>query len=211
MSVFITFEGPEGGGKSTQVRRLAAQLETAGFAHVVTREPGGTPLGSRVRDVLLDPTLDVHALSEFLLYSASRSQLVHDVIRPALARGEIVICDRYADSSLAYQGFGRGLPRDFLNTVTWEATQGVHPHITFLLDLPPETGLQRAALRGATDRLEQADLAFHERVRDGFLTLASAHPERFVVLDALSSPDDIAGQIWSLVSRTLAFLSPPSH
>jgi len=210
MSLFITFEGPEGAGKSTQVQRLQARLAQHGVPHLITREPGGTPFGTRVRElVLLDTELDIHPLSEFLLYSASRAQLVRDVIEPALARGEVVVCDRYADSSLAYQGFGRGLPREFLNTVTWEVTRGLTPHLTFLLDLDPETGLQRAAAKGAHDRLERADLAFHERVREGFMTLASAHAERFVVLDAMLPAAELEEHVWSLVSRTLAFLLPP--
>lgn len=208
MSLFLTFEGPEGAGKSTQVARLSQRLAEVGAPHLVTREPGGTPLGSRVREVLLDPDVEIDALSEFLLYSASRAQLVRHVVGPALSRGEVVVCDRYADSSVAYQGFGRGLPREFLSTVTWEATGGLTPHITFLLDLHPEIGLQRAAVKGAHDRLERADMAFHERVRGGFLTLAAANPERFVVLDALRGADDLAAEIWSLVSRTLAFLLP---
>ncbi len=211
MSLFVTFEGPEGAGKSTQVARLAERLTEYAVPHLVTREPGGTPLGSRVRElVLLDPDLEINPLSEFLLYSASRAQLVRDVIRPALSRGEVVVCDRYADSSLAYQGFGRGLPRELLNTVTWEATGGLSPHLTFLLDLRPEIGLTRAAAKGAPDRLERADLAFHRRVREGFLTLAEAEPERVVTLDALRPPMALADEIWSLVSRTLAFLRPTS-
>ena len=208
MSLFVTFEGPEGAGKSTQVARLAGRLAEHETAHLVTREPGGTPLGTRVRDLVLLPELEVSPLSEFLLYSASRAQLVRDVISPALSRGEVVVCDRYADSSLAYQGFGRGLEREFMHTVTWEATGGLSPHLTFLLDLDPELGLARAAAKGAPDRLERADLAFHTRVRSGFLALAGAQPERVVVLDALRSPEDLAAEIWSLVSRTLAFLRP---
>ncbi|AFZ65882.1 dTMP kinase [Deinococcus peraridilitoris] len=209
MSLFISFEGPEGAGKSTQIARLAVHLAEVGIAFVQTREPGGTPLGSRLRDVVLDPEVEIAPLSEFLLYSASRAQLVRDVIGPALARGEVVLCDRYADSSLAYQGFGRGLPREFLHTVTWEVTGGLTPHITFLLDLDPETGLQRAAAKGAHDRLERADLTFHERVREGFRTLAASAPERFVVLDAMRSASELEREVWSLVSRTLAFLQPP--
>lgn len=206
MSLFITFEGPEGAGKSTQVRRLAGRLDAAGVPHLLTREPGGTPMGHRVREVLLDPELDVSPLSEFLLYSASRAQLVREVIEPALAGGNVVVCDRYADSSVAYQGFGRGLEREFLQTVTWEVTRGLLPAITFLLDLDPELGLRRAAARGAHDRLERADLSFHRRVREGFLTLAESQPERFVILDATRPETDLAEAVWALVERTLAFL-----
>lgn len=203
MSLFVSFEGPEGAGKSTQIARLAGRLEALDWPHLVTREPGGTPLGARVREVLLDPDLEVTPLAEFLLYSASRAQLVQDQIRPALGQGQVVLCDRYSDSSLAYQGFGRGLDPRFLNDVTWEATGGLRPHLTFLLDLDPALGLERAARTGLPDRLERADLAFHERVRAGFLTLADHEPERFVVLDATRDADDLAGFIWDVVRRTL--------
>ncbi|EYB67849.1 thymidylate kinase [Deinococcus phoenicis] len=200
---FITFEGPEGAGKSTQLARLAARLAEAGVPHLVTREPGGTPLGTRVREVLLDPALSIDPLPEFLLYSASRAQLVAHVIRPALARGEVVVCDRYADSSLAYQGFGRGLGAAFLADLTREVTGGLVPDLTVLLDLDPAVGLSRAASRGAPDRLERADLGFHTRVRGGFLTLAARDPARFLVLDATRDVDALAGDIWRAVEERL--------
>ncbi|AZI42394.1 dTMP kinase [Deinococcus psychrotolerans] len=202
--LFISFEGPEGSGKSTQITRLAARLEAAGVSHTLTREPGGTPLGSRIREiVLLDPDLDVNPLSEFLLYSASRAQLVQDVIRPCLQLGEVVICDRYADSSAAYQGAGRGLDPRLVGDVTWEVTGGLLPHITVLLDLDSAVGLGRAAARGQPDRLERADLAFHVRVRQGFLNIAANAPERFLVLDAAQSADILEQQIWQAVKATL--------
>ena len=201
--LFISFEGPEGAGKSTQIERLARRLDAAGVPCTLTREPGGTPLGMQVRSVLLDHDLDIDPLSEFLLYSASRAQLVRDVIRLALHSGEVVICDRYADSSAAYQGAGRGLEARFIGEVTWEATGGLRPHITVLLDLDPETGLKRAAARGQPDRLERADLGFHRRVRQGFLDLAAAEPERFLVLDGQLSAEALEAQIWSAVAATL--------
>ena len=201
--MFITFEGPEGAGKSTQLTRLVARLMAAGLAPTVTREPGGTPLGTRVREVLLDPELDMHALPEFLLYSASRAQLVQDVLRPALSRGEVVVCDRYFDSSLAYQGAGRGLPLALLQGITHEVTGGLRPDLTVLLDLDPALGLQRAAARGQPDRLERADLAFHQRVRQGFLELAAQEPQRFVVLDATKTPDELEAEVWAAVERAL--------
>ncbi|GAA5502116.1 thymidylate kinase [Deinococcus xinjiangensis] len=201
--MFITFEGPEGAGKSTQLARLVARLTAAGLAPTVTREPGGTPLGTRVREVLLDPELDMHALPEFLLYSASRAQLVQDVLRPALSRGEVVVCDRYFDSSLAYQGAGRGLPLALLQGITHEVTGGLRPNLTVLLDLDPALGLQRAAARGQPDRLERADLAFHQRVRQGFLELAAQEPQRFVVLDATKTPDELEAEVWAAVERAL--------
>lgn len=201
--LFLTFEGPEGAGKSTQLRHLAARLAAAGLPHTVTREPGGTPLGTRVRGVLLDPALGIDPLPEFLLYSASRAQLVREVLRPALARGEVVLCDRYADSSLAYQGAGRGLDPGFLQAVTAAATGGLTPDLTVLLDLDPALGLRRAARRGQPDRLEQADLAFHERVRRGFLALAAAEPGRFLVLDAARDEAELAEAIWRAVGERL--------
>ncbi|WP_240501187.1 dTMP kinase [Deinococcus sp. LM3] len=201
--LFISFEGPEGAGKSTQLARLAARLQAHGRAHTVTREPGGTPLGLRVREVLLDPALIIDPLPEFLLYSASRAQLVRHVLRPALERGEVVICDRYADSSLAYQGGGRGLNTALLEQITREATGGLTPHLTVLLDLDPAVGLERAARRGQPDRLEQADLDFHRRVRQAFLTLAAADPPRFLTLDATQDQDTLAGLIWPAVQARL--------
>ena len=202
--LFITFEGPEGAGKTTQIARLVEQLSGAGVAHVVTREPGGTPLGTRVRQVvLLEPDLQVDPLPEFLLYSASRAQLVGQVIRPALERGEVVVCDRYADSSLAYQGAGRGLDAGLLTQITQAATGGLKPDLTFLLDLDPAVGLARAATRGEPDRLERADLGFHLRVRSGFLALAQQEPHRFRVLDATTSADELAEQVWNVVAEQL--------
>lgn len=201
--MFITFEGPEGAGKTTQLARLEARLRSQGRGVTVTREPGGTPLGTRVREVVLDPALDIEPLGEFLLYSASRAQLLAEVLRPALGRGEVVLCDRFADSSLAYQGAGRGLPLAFLREVTAQVTGGLTPDLTVLLDLDPAAGLARAAARGQPDRLEQADLAFHQRVRQGFLELARAEPQRFLVLDAAQSADEVEQAIWQRVSQTL--------
>ena len=201
--LFITLEGPEGAGKTTQLARLEARLRGTGRRVTVTREPGGTPLGLRVREVVLDPALDMEPLSEFLLYSASRAQLVHDVLRPALERGDVVLCDRYFDSSLAYQGAGRGLPLPLLRGLTREVTGGLTPDLTVLLDLDPALGLQRAALRGQPDRLEKADLAFHQRVRAGFLELAQAEAERFAVVDAAQSADAVAAQLWAAVEGKL--------
>lgn len=204
--MFITFEGPEGGGKSTQIKLLAEVLQTLGHQITQTREPGGTVTGNKIRQIVLeDVELHIEPLTEFLLYSASRAQLVREVIRPALQEGHVVLCDRYFDSSLAYQGFGRGLDLRFLQDVTWEATGGLRPHLTFLLDLQPRIGLERAAARGQFDRLEQADLQFHERVREGFLNLAAAEPERFYVIDATRSPEAIHQEMVQVVKSTLIF------
>jgi dTMP kinase len=183
---------------------LQLALERAGYAVTLTREPGGTPLGDAVRNVvLLNLDLEVAPLAEFLLYSASRTQLVRDVIAPALQAQHVVICDRYGDSSLAYQGYGRGLPLPFLREVTWEATGGLRPHVTVLLDLEPGLGLARASSRGAKDRLELADLAFHQRVRNGFLELASLEPERFLVVDGALPEQVIHEQILAAVAGSL--------
>lgn len=203
MSLFLTLEGPEGAGKTTQLARLEARLRAAGQPVTVTREPGGTPLGTRVREVVLDPAVDIEPLGEFLLYSASRAQLVREVLRPARERGETVLCDRYADSSLAYQGAGRGLPLPLLRQITAEVTGGLTPDLTVLFDLDPALGLARAARRGQPDRLERADLDFHRRVRQGFLDLARAEPQRFLVLDATRSADDLEADIWAAVRAWL--------
>nr|WP_184130252.1 dTMP kinase [Deinococcus humi] len=200
---FLSFEGPEGAGKSTQIARLARRLEEMALPHTVTREPGGTPLGARVREVLLDPQLTIDPLPEFLLYSASRAQLVTNVIRPALDRGEVVVCDRYADSSLAYQGFGRGLDAALLRDITAAATGGLWPNLTVLLDLDPRVGLERAAQRGQPDRLERTDLAFHQRLRQGFLELAGTQPERFLVLDGTQPASTLEEKIWEAIQSRL--------
>ena len=204
--MFLSFEGIDGSGKSTQARLLTQALRGRGQDVTLTREPGGTPLGARVREVLLDPSLEVNPISEFLLYSASRAQLVRDVIRPALEAGHVVVCDRFSDSSIAYQGWGRGLHREFLHEVTWEATGGLRPHITVLLDLDPQAGLERTAANGQLDRLEQADIGFHRRVREGFLALAESEPERFLKLDANQSPDELHETILAAITGTLELL-----
>ncbi|MDO4263945.1 MAG: dTMP kinase [Deinococcus sp.] len=200
----MTFEGPEGAGKSTQLQRLRARLEAAGYPALATKEPGGTPAGEQVRATLLDPALTLTPLAEFLLYSASRAELCAAVLRPALERGEVVVCDRYADSTLAYQGYGRGLDLAFLRRVTAEATGGLTPALTVLLDLDPAAGLARVAARGQPDRLEQAPLDFHARMRAGFLDLAAAEPQRWLVLDAARPADELEEDIWARVQEALA-------
>jgi len=176
---FISFEGPEGAGKTTLAKRLAGWFAEQGVEAVLTREPGGTELGSAVRELLL--TRPMKAKAEFLLYLADRAEHVETVIRPALLSGKVVIADRYADSSYAYQGFGRGLSLSWMKAATEGATGGLVPDLTILLDLDPEEGLRRG---GRSDRLEKESLDFHRRVREGFLALAEAEPERFRVIDA---------------------------
>lgn len=197
---FVAFEGPEGAGKSTQIALLAERLELAGIVPVCTREPGGTPAGDRIRDVILDPDLEVDPLTEFLLYSASRAQLVRERVAPALEAGRTVITDRFAGASLAYQGYGRGLDRDFIHGLTQTVTRGITPDLTILLDIDVTDGLGRVARRGARDRLERADRTFHERVRAGFLEIASADPTWHRV-EADGASDRVADRIWTLVTR----------
>lgn len=199
---FVVFEGPEGAGKSTQLRRLAERLEAAGHSVLLTREPGGTPAGEAIRGVLLDPALRIDPLGEFLLYSASRAQHVAEVIRPALARGQVVVSDRFAAASIAYQGYGRGLELGFIAEITERATGGLHPDLTVLLDLAPDEGLARVGRRGGHDRLESEDLAFHERVREGFLRQAEADGS-WVVLDAARTVAELDRAIWDAVRPRL--------
>ncbi len=192
--LFITFEGGEGAGKSTQIRRLAADLEAAGHAVTVTREPGGTPLAEAIRALLLGPAASTDAMTQALLFAAARREHIRGVIDPALAEGGIVLCDRFADSTRAYQG-GR-LPAEALETTITLATGGLEPDLTLLLDLPPETGLARVRRRGAAaDTFEQADLEFHADVRERFLTLSEENPLRFAVIDARADEQGVAAAI----------------
>jgi dTMP kinase len=196
--LFIAFEGPEGSGKSTQIRLLRQKLCEEGLEPVVTREPGGTPASDAIRAVLLDPDLSINPLSEFLLYSASRSQHVEEVIAPALQAGRLVISDRFAGASVAYQGYGRGLELSFIHDLTARVTGSIRPHLTILLDLDPAEGLARVAARGQKDRLERADLSFHQRVRTGFLEIARADAS-WVVLDATQSVYKLSNAVWDAV------------
>ncbi len=202
--LFVTFEGGEGSGKSTQVTRLAAHLKSSGLAPLVTREPGGTPLAERIRELLLDPALAPGALTEALLMEAARAELVSAAIRPALAAGRVVLCDRYGDSTLAYQGAGRGLDAALLTAWNQTATGGLVPDLTLLFDVSPELGLQRrGAAAGTPNRLDLESEAFHRRVRERYLELARNEPGRFVVLDAAQSPDALEAQVWATVASRL--------
>jgi len=209
LSFFVTFEGPEGCGKSTQLDLLAATLRESGQRVLATREPGGTVIGDLIRSVLLDPArIDMLPATEFLLFSAGRAQHVEQVIRPFLGQGGIVLCDRYADSSLAYQGYGRRQDVDVLRSITRFATGGLVPDLTLFLDLPVELGLRRKAV-GSGDswnRMEQEALAFHERVRAGYLAMAAAEPERWVVVDASRTRDETQAAIRDLVLNRLESL-----
>jgi dTMP kinase len=195
--VFVTFEGVEGAGKSSQVARLAAELRKAGRTVLVAREPGGTPVGEQIRAILLDPNGGtVHPRTEALLFAAARAQLVEDVIAPALARGEVVLCDRYVHSSLAYQGAARRLGIPEVDRLNRWATTDLLPDLVVLLDLDPAQGLARSV---GADRIESEQLAFHQAVRKAFLDLASADPARFVVVDAARPFDEVAAAVHAAV------------
>ena len=202
---FITFEGPEGGGKSTHVRELAEALRAEGKTVLVTREPGGTRLAELIRGLVREEVDDPPVTrSEVLLFLAARAQVVANVIKPALARGEWVICDRYADSTFAYQGYGRGIDVGLLKNLNDFATEGLVPDLTILLDVPPEVSRARlearqAATATAADRIELAGSSFHRRLRDGFLELAKAEPARFVVIDSSGAREDVSRTILKAV------------
>ena len=202
--MFITFEGPEGSGKTTQLQRVAARLRESGIDCVTTKEPGGTPLADQIRAILLHSENSMDRLTELLLYAASRRQHVVEVIRPSLERGAVVLCDRFTDATLAYQGFGRLLDLDRLRGLNDWVTDSLVPHLTLLFDIEEETGLRRARSRNATatkdeGRFEAEDVRFHRRVREGYLALALAEPERFVAVDGSGSIDEV-------FERTLAAL-----
>ncbi len=197
--MLITFEGIDGSGKSTQARRLVAALRAAGRDVQAVREPGGTSLGERVRELLLDPASHILPTAELLLFSAARAQLVEGVIRPALASGAVVVADRFYDSTTAYQGGGRGLAApEELDRLHALATGGLAPALTFLIDVPVEVAVARRAQRAA-DRMEAGGAAFFERVRAAYLALAARHPERVVVLDGTQPPDSLHAEVMERV------------
>jgi len=201
---FITFEGPEGAGKTTQVDRAAAYLATRGLDVLVTREPGGTWLGEQLREVLLARTgsnAPTDATTDAILFNAARRQLVTEVIRPAMEAGRTVLCARFADSTMAYQGYGAGVSLERLEALEQAATDGLKPDMAILLDVPPEIGLQRKAPGEVTRFEAEFDLAFHRRVRDGFLVLAALEPGRFAVIDATSAEDAVADAIRAVLDE----------
>ncbi len=201
--LFVAFEGGEGVGKSTQIGLLRDWLTATGHQVVTTREPGGTPLGAELRRLVLDPAGEITPRAETLLYAADRAHHVETVIRPALERGAVVLTDRYVDSTLAYQGAGRGLGDEARAVTTW-ATGGLTPGLTVLLDLDPVEGLARAGRRARPDRLESASPDFHRAVRAEFLALAAAEPERYLLLDATRGPEELAVEVRDAVSARLA-------
>lgn len=202
--VFITFEGVEGCGKSTQIALLQDYLTSRGQAVLATREPGGPPISEKIRALLLDPGhAAMSPVAELLLYEAARAQLVDEWIRPALEEGRVVLCDRFADSTTAYQGAGRALGLDLVTQVHAIATRGIWPDLTLVLDVPAAEGLARAARARGQDRIEREPLPFHEAVRGEFHALAKREPERVKIIDGTRCVDEVAADIRSLVNRIL--------
>ncbi len=213
--MFITFEGPEGSGKTTQIRRLAQALLGQGYDVLTTREPGGTRIGDGVRTLLLDADhSEMQPATEVLLFNAARAQLVNKVIRPALAASKIVLCDRYVDSTLAYQGYGHQQDLAALRRVIDFATDGLLPDVTIFLDIEVQVGLQRKLLDDAGaewNRMEEQTLQFHQRVRRGYLALAAAEPARWLVIDARRGVEAVAAEIFHGVQTSLTTRSPLEH
>ncbi|HEV8516728.1 MAG TPA: dTMP kinase [Candidatus Limnocylindrales bacterium] len=214
---FVTLEGPDGAGKSSQAVRLAEALRARGLPVVEAREPGGTRIGEAIRSLLLDPESGVRhdSLTDALLFVAARAQLVTEVIRPALEADRLVVCDRFADSTLAYQGYAAGLDVEWLRTLNMHATGGLVPDLTVLLDLPAEIGLARRARgpggeRTRFERSTEHDAAFHARVRGGYQRLAQEEPSRWRIVDAAREPDRVAADVLSAVEALLARAGEPS-
>jgi dTMP kinase len=193
--MFITFEGPEGSGKSVNVAWLTQWLEAQGHRVLTTREPGGTDVGEKIRSILLHGDELPTPLASLLLFEAARSQLVNEVIRPALAAGMVVLSDRFTASTLAYQGYGEGLPLEQIHLLNSIASDGLAPDLTVLLDIDPREGLARRHGSAEWNSIDARELAFHERVRSGFLTMAAAEPDRWLVVDATQPLDDIRESI----------------
>lgn len=202
--MFITLEGPEGSGKTSQIKELAAYLQSLGYEVLTTREPGGTDIGDQIRQVLVRlENQGLHPRTEILLFLAARAQLVEQVIKPALAAGKVVLCDRYGDSTLAYQGYGHGLNMDALRSMLAFATDQLKPDLTLLLDLDVETGLQRKRKEAEWNRLDAYEVSFHERVRAGYLQLAEEEPERWQRVDASMPKDEVQTMLRQIVLQRL--------
>lgn len=202
---FITFEGPDGSGKTSQMQKVVSWLEKQSLPILQTREPGGTRIGEKIRDVLHDTEhVEMSSQAEILLYSASRAQIVSELILPALHAGKIVLCDRYYDSTYAYQGYGRGLDLDALRQITEFATQHLRPDVTLYLDVKPEVGLQRRMSGGGEiNRLDREALSFHQRVREGYLQLVEQEPDRWRVIDANQEFGAVMNDIRTVLRREL--------
>jgi dTMP kinase len=204
--LFITFEGLDGAGKSTQIHKLKTRMLESGLKVVFTHEPGGTPVGDKVRALLLNPEDVISPAAEVFLYAASRAELVREIIRPALDRGEVVLCDRFVDASLAYQGAGLGVGVEQVRDINQFATGGLKPDVTFLFDIPvvvSQDRVQNVRQQTKPDRIERRDSEYFKRVRDEFLRIAKQEEERVIVLDAELSPDVLEQEIWQAVSKYL--------
>lgn len=202
--MFITLEGPEGSGKTSQMPRLAKFLRSKGYEVITTREPGGTPISDQVRDILISmKNTGMEPRTEILLFLAARAQLVEELIKPALQSGKIVLCDRYGDSTLAYQGYGHKLDLDTLKRMLAFATDGLKPDLTIYLDLDVETGLQRKIKKDEWNRLDAYEVAFHQRVRNGYHQLLAEEPQRWVLIDASQSMADVQKQMRTIVMERL--------
>jgi dTMP kinase len=203
MGKFVTFEGGEGSGKTTQIKLAADWLKERGITVLATAEPGGTPLGRKIREILLNRgSCAIGAEAELLLFAAARAQHVREAILPAMGEGQWVLCDRFSDATLAYQGFGRGLDAGFIRTLNAFSAQALKPDLTFLFDLPVEVGLARAEKRAAAgrpeaaeDRFEREELTFHGRVREGYLSLAAEEPERFRIIDGATGVEKVRREV----------------
>ncbi len=206
MSLFVTFEGGEGSGKSTAIKSLVDKLQKEGYEIVLTREPGGTPISEQIRDVILNKeNTAMDPVTEALLYAASRRQHVEEKVRPALKEGKIVLCDRFLDSSLAYQGGARGLGMDLILKINEPAINGLWPDVTIFFDLKPEVGLARinANSNREVNRLDVEKMEFHQKVRASFLELAERYPDRYVIIDASKTPKEVAEEAYDALKAKL--------
>ena len=207
--MLITLEGIEGSGKTTQIDYIAAYLQKSGLDYIITKEPGGTELGAKIRSILLDPeNVNIHPMTELLLYAADRVQHINELITPMIEAGKVVICDRFHDSTTVYQGFTRGIDVSLIQRLNSLVLEGLTPDITFVLDLDPEIGLKRAwkqirngSRSGSETRFENEKLQFHESVRNGYLELARQEPDRFVVVDASADPSNVRDQIFEQLEK----------
>jgi dTMP kinase len=204
--VFITFEGPDGSGKTTQIKLLEKYLKEKGYDILITREPGGTNISEQIRNVILDKNnMEMDKITEALLYAASRAQHVAQIIKPALLEGKAIICDRFVDSSIVYQGIGRNLGIDFIKKINDMATAGTQPDITFLMKLSPELGLNRKFSSDECNRLDMEKLEFHNKVYEGYLKLESLYPQRIIGVDASKSIEELYKDIVKIVENKLKF------
>ncbi len=202
--MFISFEGIEAAGKTTLIAGLSDDLRSRGENVLVTREPGGTPLGDRLRHIWVDPATNIDPLAEALLISASRAQHVAEVIAPAARAGTTILCDRFFDATIAYQGYGRGLDIEMLLNLSMLATSRIAPNLTILLDIPAQLSLERVRARGDSDRFEREDVAFHERVRTGYHDLAVRFRQRYVVVDASQPADALRSEVMAVITERRA-------